>query len=154
MEVLNYNTYDQPMILFDVMGLGRPMDEVPMILQPGVLTMAWGSVVQQIAKGLDVELDEVEEWYERVEAPEDFEIDSGTIKKGTVGALHFEVRGKRNGQQRRRARARDAAARRPGARLAAAGRPRLLPRRSSAASPTTRSTCSCSAPTATTTRPA
>jgi hypothetical protein len=98
MEVLNYNTYDQPMILFDVMGLGRSMDDVPMILQPGVLTMAWGSVVQQIAKGLDVELDEVEEWYERVAAPEDFEIDSGTIEKGTVGALHFEVRGKRKGK--------------------------------------------------------
>jgi 4-hydroxy-tetrahydrodipicolinate reductase len=98
LEVLNYNTYDQPMILFDVMGLGRSMDEVPMILQPGVLTMAWGSVVQQIAAGLDVELDEVQEWYERVPATETFQIDSGTIEKGTVGALHFEVRGMRGGR--------------------------------------------------------
>ena len=28
-EVLNYNTYNQPMVLFDIMGFGRPMDEVP-----------------------------------------------------------------------------------------------------------------------------
>jgi 4-hydroxy-tetrahydrodipicolinate reductase len=87
------------MILFDVMGLGRSMDEVPMILQPGVLTMAWGSVVQQVAAGLDVELDAIEEWYERVPATETFEIDSGTIEKGTVGALHFELRGIRHGKQ-------------------------------------------------------
>lgn len=98
MEVLNYNTYDQPMILFDVMGLGRAMDNIPMILQPGILTMAWGSVVHQIAKGLDVELDEVTEWYERLPAPESFEIDSGTIEQGTVAGLHFEVRGMRGGR--------------------------------------------------------
>ena len=98
MEVLNYNTYDQPMILFDVMGLGRAMDNIPMILQPGILTMAWGSVVQQIAKGLDVELDEVTEWYERLPAPEAFTIDSGTIEEGTVAGLHFEVRGMRGGR--------------------------------------------------------
>ncbi len=98
LEVLNYNTYDQPMILFDVMGLGRGMDSIPMLLQPGVLTMAWGSVVHQIAAGLDVELDSVEEWYERLPAPEAFEIDSGTVEQGTVAGLHFEVRGLRNGR--------------------------------------------------------
>src|ERR1700683_425065 len=77
-EVLNYNTYNQPMVLFDIMGFGRPMDEVPFLLQPGVLTLAWGSVVRQIAAGLEVELDSVEEWYERQPAPEAFEVDAGT----------------------------------------------------------------------------
>jgi 4-hydroxy-tetrahydrodipicolinate reductase len=98
LEVLNYNTYDQGMILFDVMGFGRELDDIPMLLQPGVLTMAWGSVVHQIAAGLGVELDEVVEWYERELAPSDFEVDSGTIKQGTVGALHFELRGMRSGR--------------------------------------------------------
>jgi 4-hydroxy-tetrahydrodipicolinate reductase len=98
LEVLNYNTYDQGMILFDVMGFGRELDDLPMLLQPGVLTMAWGSVVHQIAAGLGVELDEVVEWYERELAPADFQVDSGTIKQGTVGALHFEVRGMRAGR--------------------------------------------------------
>jgi hypothetical protein len=97
-EVLNYNTYNQPMVLFDIMGFGRPLDEIPMILQPGVLTMAWGSVVRQLAAALDVELDSVEEWYERLPATETFEVDAGTIEWGTAAALHFEVRGIRNGK--------------------------------------------------------
>lgn len=92
-EILNYATYNQPMILFDVMGFGRPLDEVPMLLQPGVLQTAWASVVRQLAAGLDVELDGVEEWYERVPAPEDIEVAAGTVPAGTAAALHFEVRG-------------------------------------------------------------
>jgi 2,4-diaminopentanoate dehydrogenase len=92
-EVLNYNTYNQPMVLFDIMGFGRDLREVPMLLTPGVLTMAWGSVVRQIAAGLGVALTDVTEWFEREAAPEDFDIDAGTIKAGTAAALHFEVRG-------------------------------------------------------------
>jgi 2,4-diaminopentanoate dehydrogenase len=97
-EVLNYNTYNQPMVLFDIMGFGRPLDQTPMILQPGVLTMAWGSVVRQLAAGLDVELDSVEEWYERLPATETFDVAAGTIEKGSAAALHFEVRGIRDGR--------------------------------------------------------
>ena len=84
MEILDYATYDQPMVLFDIMGFGRSLDDTPMLLQPGVLTMAWGSVVHQIAAGLDVQLDEVQEHHERIPAPETFEIASGTIEKGTT----------------------------------------------------------------------
>ena len=97
-ELLNYNTYDQRMIVFDVMGFGMPMDHVPMLLQPGVLTMAWGSVVHQIAAGLGIELEEVEEFYERLPATETFDIDCGTIEQGTVAGLHFEVRGMLGGK--------------------------------------------------------
>lgn len=93
LEILNYATYDQAMVLFDIMGFARPMDEVPMLLQPGILASAWGSVVRQIAAGLGVELDSIEEWYEREPAPEDFSVDAGEVPAGTVAALHFEVRG-------------------------------------------------------------
>jgi 2,4-diaminopentanoate dehydrogenase len=92
-EILNYNTYNQPMVLFDIMGFGGDLDEVPFLLSPGVLTLAWGSVVRQIAAGLGVTLTEVTQWYAREPAPEDFEVDAGTIKKGTAAALRFEVRG-------------------------------------------------------------
>ena len=98
-EVLNYATYNQGMVLFDIMGFGRPIDDVPMILQPGVMTMAWGSVVRQLAAGLEVELDDdLVEWYERVAAPETFEVDAGTIEQGTAAALHFELRGMKDGR--------------------------------------------------------
>ncbi len=60
-ELLDYSTYDNATVLFDVMGFGKPLDETPMLLMPGVLSLAWGSVVRQLAAGLDVELDEVTE---------------------------------------------------------------------------------------------
>jgi 4-hydroxy-tetrahydrodipicolinate reductase len=93
MEILNYATYDQAMVLKDIMGFGCPVDETPLILAPGVLTTAWGSVVQQIAAGLGIELDRIDEHYERLAAPESFDIPTGTIGKGTAAALRFEVRG-------------------------------------------------------------
>ncbi len=98
-EVLNYATYDQGMVLFDIMGFGQSMDEVPFLLQPGILTTAWGSVVRQIAAALEVELDdELEEWHERVAAPEPITVSAGTIDAGTTAAMHFEVRGLKNGK--------------------------------------------------------
>jgi 4-hydroxy-tetrahydrodipicolinate reductase len=93
MEIVDYATYDSATVMFDIMGFGKPMDDIPMLLQPMVLSMAWGSVVRQIAAGLAITLDEVVEVYYREPAPEDFEIASGFIKKGTAAALRFEVRG-------------------------------------------------------------
>jgi 4-hydroxy-tetrahydrodipicolinate reductase len=69
------------------------VDDIPMLLQPGVLSLAWGSVVRQLAAGLGVELDQVTERHERVPAPEDFDIASGHIPKGSAAALRFEVHG-------------------------------------------------------------
>ena len=34
-EILNYATYNQAEVLFDIMGFAKPMDEVPFLLQPG-----------------------------------------------------------------------------------------------------------------------
>jgi 4-hydroxy-tetrahydrodipicolinate reductase len=93
LEILNYATYNQAAVLFDIMGFGRPVSEVPMLLQPGVLTLAWGSVLRQLAAGLGVTLDEITEDYQRLPAPETFEIASGTIGEGTVAALRFQLAG-------------------------------------------------------------
>ncbi len=97
MEIVNYATYDSATVMFDVMGFGKPMDEIPMLLQPGVLSIGWGSVVRQLAAGLGLELDGLEEMYVREPAPEDFDIASGHIAKGTAAALRFEVIGLVNG---------------------------------------------------------
>ena len=98
LELLDYATYDNATVLFDVMGFGGSLDETPMLLMPGVLSLAWGSVVRQLAAGLDVELDEVRETVVRLPAPETFEIASGTIPEGTQAALRFEVLGMRGGR--------------------------------------------------------
>ncbi|PXY20654.1 diacylglycerol kinase [Prauserella muralis] len=98
LEILDYSTYDNRTVLFDIMGFGSPLEQTPMLLQPGVLSLAWGSVVRQLAAGLGVELDGVEEHHERLPAPETFGIASGTIEKGTAAALRFEIRGMRGGR--------------------------------------------------------
>ena len=66
-----------------------------MLLQPGVLTMAWGSVVRQFAAGLGVELDDVTDSYERLPATETFEVAAGTIEEGH--GRRAAVRGARHG---------------------------------------------------------
>ncbi|KUH95219.1 diacylglycerol kinase [Mycolicibacterium acapulense] len=98
MEIINYDTYDSATVMFDVMGFGKPLDEIPMLLQPGVLSLAWGSVVRQLAAGLGIELDKVSETYVREPAPEDFDIAAGHIAKGTAAALRFEVQGIKDGK--------------------------------------------------------
>jgi len=79
------------------MGFARPVDQVPLLLQPGVLSLAWGGVVRQLAAGLGVELDGLEEWYDRLPAPETFAVAAGEVPAGTAAALRFEVRGMRGG---------------------------------------------------------
>jgi hypothetical protein len=98
MEIVDYATYDSATVMFDVMGFGKPLNETPMLLQPGLLSLAWGSVVRQLAAGLGIELDEVTETHVREPAPEDFDIASGHIPKGTTAAMRFEVRGMVDGR--------------------------------------------------------
>ena len=81
MEIVDYATYDSAAVMFDVMGFGKPLDEIPILLQPGVLSLAWGSVVRQLAAGLGISLDEVTETYVREPAPEDFDIASGVCRR-------------------------------------------------------------------------
>jgi hypothetical protein len=97
MEIIDYATYVSAAVMFDVMGFGKPLDDIPMLLQPGVLSLAWGSVIRQMAAGLGISLDEVTQSHVRVPAPEDFDIASGRIAKGTAAALRFEVSGMVNG---------------------------------------------------------
>lgn len=93
MEICDYSTYDSELIMRGLMGFGRPIDETPMVVAPGALTMAWGSVVKLGAKWLGVELDEITEHSERVPAPEAFDTVWGHIAEGTAAALRFEVAG-------------------------------------------------------------
>jgi 4-hydroxy-tetrahydrodipicolinate reductase len=99
-EILNYDTYDQPEVLFGTMGFGQPMDATPLILWPGALTLAWGPVVRMLADGLGVELDEITEWHERWAAPQTYQTAVGPIDEGTMAALRFEIRGIVGGEER------------------------------------------------------
>jgi 2,4-diaminopentanoate dehydrogenase len=93
MEIADYATYDGAIVMFDVMGFGKPFDEIPILLQPGVLSIAWGTSIRQLAAGVDIEVDEITDSYEREPAPEAFDIAAGHIPKGSVAAMRFEIRG-------------------------------------------------------------
>ncbi|MBO0866704.1 MAG: diacylglycerol kinase, partial [Mycobacterium sp.] len=93
MEIADYATYDGATVMFDVMGFGKPLDELPILLQPGVLGIAWGTAIRQLAAGLGVEVDDITESYEREPAPEAFDIAAGHVEKGSVAAMRFEICG-------------------------------------------------------------
>lgn len=100
MEVLDYSTYFQPEVLFGTMGFGQSLDDTPLLLLPGVLSLAWGGTVSMLAAGLGAELDRIDEWYQREPADERYDLAVGTIEKGTQAGLRFEVRGMVGGEPR------------------------------------------------------
>lgn len=93
MEIADYATYDGATVMFDVMGFGNQLGDLPFLYQPGMLGAAWGVAIRQLAAGLGVELDEIRDSVEQEPAPEDFDVAVGTIKKGTVAAVRFQIEG-------------------------------------------------------------
>jgi hypothetical protein len=100
-EIADYSTYYQPVVMRDIFGFGKPMDQVAMLWQPGILSTAWGPVVRHIAAGLDLELDPVlVEEVERAPADRDLHTVSVDVEEGTMGAVRFQVTGTVDGEPR------------------------------------------------------
>ncbi|MCD4532665.1 diacylglycerol kinase [Nocardioides sp. cx-169] len=101
MEICDYSTYYQPVVMGDMFGFGRAMESRPLLWEPGILAMAWGSVVRQIAAGLGVVLDEpLTEEVDRRAAEVFTPSVSGDIEAGTMGAVRFQLVGKVHGSPR------------------------------------------------------
>ena len=100
MEIVNYSTWDNPFTMFEIMGFGKPDASRSLLLAPGSTTLAWGPVVELVARALGAELDGIEEHHEILLADEPFEIASGPIEEGTISAMRFEIRGMIGGQAR------------------------------------------------------
>ncbi|MCX2756625.1 MULTISPECIES: diacylglycerol kinase [unclassified Gordonia (in: high G+C Gram-positive bacteria)] len=100
-EIADYSTYYQPVVMRDLFGFGQPLDTTPLLFAPGILSMGWGSVVRQIAAGLDLVLDEpLVERVDRVAADRDYSTVSVEIPEGTMAAVRFEVVGQVDGVDR------------------------------------------------------
>jgi 4-hydroxy-tetrahydrodipicolinate reductase len=100
-EIADYSTYYQPVVMQDIFGFGKPMDEIAMLWQPGILSMGWGSVVRQIAAGLGITLDEpLTEIVDRRPAEIATPTVSVDIPAGTMGAVRFQVIGRVDGMDR------------------------------------------------------
>jgi hypothetical protein len=99
-ELFDYSTYDAPEIVREVIGFGKPMDEVPPMLIPTVPTMIWGPMLHTLADGLGVELEHIAESVERLELADSVDTIQGRFDKGTQGAFRFELAGIVEGEPR------------------------------------------------------
>ncbi|MGE2717074.1 diacylglycerol kinase [Mycolicibacterium litorale] len=93
MEIADYATYDGAEVMFDVMGFGNQIGDLPILFQPGVLSIAWGTAIRQLAAGLGIEVSEIRDSVEQEPAPEDFDVAVGRIAEGTVAAVRFLIEG-------------------------------------------------------------
>lgn len=99
-EIFNYEYYDQPQAVRNLVGFGMPMDYTPPMVVPGVPTMVWGGQVRLMARGLGVEIDEIREIVERRPLEREVTNRLGVFERGTQGALRFEVQGRIAGRPR------------------------------------------------------
>ncbi len=93
MEIVNYDTWDNPFTMFEIMGFGKADPSQSLLLSPGSTALAWGPVLELVAAAIGVTLDRIEERHEVLLADQDFEIASGTIGKGTISGMRFEILG-------------------------------------------------------------
>src|SRR6202011_5068975 len=99
-EMFNYATYPDRTAVYDILGFGKPPEEVPFAATPGVFTFGWGPVLHQLAAGLGVKIDNIDENVERVAAEESFDTPTGHIAAGTIAAMRSTLTGYVDGTAR------------------------------------------------------
>lgn len=92
-EMFNYATYPDPAAVYEILGFGKPPEYQAFAAQPGIFTFGWGPVVHQLAAGLGVKVDRIEESNERVAASESFDTPTGHIAAGTIAAMRSTLTG-------------------------------------------------------------
>ncbi len=90
-ELLDYSSYDNAFMLFDIMGFGRAPDADVPGADPALLGGTFRAPLMLLADGLGATIDEFT--YERQVAVADhvFEVAAGPIEVGTVSAQRFSA---------------------------------------------------------------
>jgi 2,4-diaminopentanoate dehydrogenase len=92
-EMFNYATYPDKAAVYEILGFGKPPEFTAFAATPGVFTFGWGPVLHQLAAGLGVKIDHIEESNERVPASECFDTPTGHIAAGTIAAMRSTLTG-------------------------------------------------------------
>ncbi|MBE1536806.1 NAD(P)H-dependent amine dehydrogenase family protein [Actinomadura algeriensis] len=92
-EIADYASYDGGPVIFDFMGFGRPVGDLPRMFEPGMLAASWGVSLRLMARGFGFELDDITERFEQEPAPEAFDVAAGHIPAGGVAAMRFQIAG-------------------------------------------------------------
>jgi 4-hydroxy-tetrahydrodipicolinate reductase len=92
-EMFNYATYPDQAAVYEILGFGKPPEYAAFAAQPGVFTFGWGPVLHQLAAGLGVKIDNIDESVERAPAAESFDTPTGHIAAGTIAAMRSTLTG-------------------------------------------------------------
>ena len=92
-EMFNYATYPDRAAVYEILGFGKPPEYRAFAAQPGMFAFGWGPVLHQLAAGLGVKIDNIEESNERIPAAESFETPTGHIAAGTIAAMRSTLTG-------------------------------------------------------------
>lgn len=93
-EIFDYGNYDDYEYTGTSMGFGTvPGDATPMAFQPGVVVSIFGGLVRNIARHLDVKLDDVRQRFEPWYTDERIECRMTTVEPGQLAAVRFAAEG-------------------------------------------------------------
>jgi 2,4-diaminopentanoate dehydrogenase len=92
-EMFNYATYPDATAVYDILGFGKPPEELPFAATPGVFTFGWGPVLHQLADGLGVRVNDIKETVERIPADISFDTPTGHIAAGTIAGMRSTLTG-------------------------------------------------------------
>ena len=92
-EMFNYATYPDKAAVYAILGFGKSPEFSAFAATRGVFTFGWGPVLHQLAAGLGVKIDNIEETTERVPAAESFDTPTGHIAAGTIAGMRSTLTG-------------------------------------------------------------
>jgi 2,4-diaminopentanoate dehydrogenase len=92
-EMFNYATYPDQAAVYEILGFGKPPEFTAFAATQGVFSFGWGPVLDQLAAGLGVKIDSIEESNERIPATESFDTPTGHIAAGTIAAMRSTLTG-------------------------------------------------------------
>lgn len=93
-EIFNYALYDQPEVVREVVGFGKPMSETPRMLQEVAMQLVWEPMVRIVGEALQAPVEKVEMMVEKRALQRSIDVPGmGRFEQGTLGAFRFEVRG-------------------------------------------------------------
>jgi hypothetical protein len=92
-ETFNYEHYDQPDAVRNLVGMGMPMDQTPPMLLPIALESVWGGVLRSLGQALGAEVTEIRTLVEKHALEQTVENSMGVFEAGTQGGFRFEVQG-------------------------------------------------------------
>jgi len=106
MEIADYATYDGATVMFDVMGFGNQIGDLPDVVPARRAQHRLGHRHPTARAGLGIEVDAIRDFVEQEPAPEDFDYRGGSHHQRHGGRAALPDRGNGQGQagDRRRAR--------------------------------------------------